>query len=314
MLEFPIEIAEANFYITNICNLTCNNCITFNNLNFKGHYNWKDYESKNLLWPSYIHPKKVTLIGGEPFSNPDILNWVTGIRQLWPAHDNMSVTTNGTFFNKKKYQEIAKTIISLKIRLEVSVHSPQQYQDTYNYLTAMLAEMNIPYRYTWKETDLNDRIYDLPAGVTIDDLKGQDDETKFIHATKGYTLFTLAKKYIFQSNAIKFIDKKQIVMYQSDPNIAHEMCCYKDFHYVYKGDLYKCHVPAVSRDFSNQYILEENSLDLINRYKPCDPTDDPDQINNFLSNIENSIDQCSLCPTKLNIKPALPYHEFSNKN
>jgi organic radical activating enzyme len=306
MLEFPIAISEANFYITNFCNLSCDNCITFSNLNFKGHYKWDDYEQKNKRWPEYISPRKVTLIGGEPFSNPDILNWVHGIKSLWPTHDNMSVTTNGTFFNKKKYREIAKEIIKQKIRLEVSVHSPNDYQSIRDNLISILEELEIPYRHTWKETDLSDRVNDLPNGITLENLKGQDDETKFVHAIDGHALFTLARKYWFQSNAIKFVDNQNISMYQSDSDVSHEKCCYKDFHYIYKGDLYKCHVPAVSQDFINQFNVDQRSVDLIKKYQPCDPTGNTQEIKSFLNRIEKSIEHCSLCPSKLNLQLALP--------
>lgn len=305
MQDFPISISEANFYITNVCNLTCNNCITFSNLDFKGHYYWETYKDKISLWPKFIKPRKITIIGGEPFSNPDILNWVCGVRSLWPTHDNFTVATNGTFFRKKKYLEIAKEIVKLKIRLEVSVHSPKDYQNIKDNLLSLLKEMEIPYRVTWQETDLSDRKDDLPKGMTLEDLKGKDDETKFIHLNQGYTLFTLSRKYLFQSNAIKFIDKKNISMYQSNSEESHKKCCYKDFHYIYKGDLYKCHVPAVGQDFTSQFNVDDRSLSLIKNYRPCNPTDSADEIRNFLLKIENSIESCSVCPSKLNIQPAL---------
>lgn len=306
MLNPPIAISEANFYITNFCNLSCDNCITFSNLNFIGHYEWSDYESKNKLWPIYITPRKVTLIGGEPFTNPDILNWVYGIRSLWPDHDNMSVTTNGTFFNKKRYREIAKHIIKSKIRLEVSVHSAKDYDRILNDLLSILKEVGIEYRCIDITVDMNDREYDLAEGMTQEDLEKSNDEKKFVHKYEGHTLFTISKKYIFQSNTITFIDKKNIKMNQNDPITSHSKCCLIDFHFIYKGDLYKCHVPSVGQDFMNQFVLEERSAELIKKYKPCDPTDDPGNIMNFLKNILNPIEQCSLCPSRLNLHIALP--------
>ena len=38
------------FYITNVCNLTCTGCNRFNNYKFKGFQRWADYKEEYTQW------------------------------------------------------------------------------------------------------------------------------------------------------------------------------------------------------------------------------------------------------------------------
>jgi len=294
---FPYPVKEANFYITNICNLSCRNCITFSNLDVKKDYKWCDYKDKNTKWASLIIPEKVCIIGGEPFLNSDILNWVSGIHSLWPEHKNMSIATNGTLFKKNHYKDLAKKVLEKRIRLEVSVHHPDEYENILNSLLDILSDLSIPYIKEYTSVDVNDREYILASGITSIDMEESEDETKYIHAIDGYTLFTLSRKYIFQNNAVATIKTNNIQLHNTDPIKTHKDCCYKDFHYIFRGDLYKCHIPSVGRDLANDYIIDKRSLDLINNYIPCNPFNQKELILDFLSKIENPIPQCSVCST-----------------
>lgn len=102
---FPV----VEFYITNVCNLTCRGCNRFNDLNFKGHYRWSDHAELYESWSRRINIDKISIIGGEPTLNPDLELWVSNLRRLWPKSDIM-IQTNGTYFRSyftnfwKKYK------------------------------------------------------------------------------------------------------------------------------------------------------------------------------------------------------------------
>ena len=66
------KLPRVEFYITNVCNLNCDNCNRFNNFAFSGHYRWADYESSFKEWSKIIDFPEIAIIGGEPFANPDL--------------------------------------------------------------------------------------------------------------------------------------------------------------------------------------------------------------------------------------------------
>lgn len=89
---FPV----VEFYITNVCNLTCRGCNRFNDNNFKGHQYWADHAEVYETWAKRLDLPRIVIIGGEPTLNPDLELWVMNLRRLWPEAVIM-VQTNGTY-------------------------------------------------------------------------------------------------------------------------------------------------------------------------------------------------------------------------
>jgi organic radical activating enzyme len=99
------------FYITNVCNLNCSNCRSFNNFSFKGHQRWEDFKDQYQAWAEILDIDMISILGGEPMLNPDFLQWLNGIALLWSG-SNIVINTNGTQLDRwpelygilKKYQ------------------------------------------------------------------------------------------------------------------------------------------------------------------------------------------------------------------
>ena len=119
-----MHITNAEFYITNVCNLSCNNCNRFNNYNFKGAQQWKDLSTIYSQWAKILTFDRMSIIGGEPFTNPDLSNWLIGLSELWP-NTNLAVTTNGT--KLKLSNHIIEIMREKKIKLRISLHSKDLY-------------------------------------------------------------------------------------------------------------------------------------------------------------------------------------------
>jgi hypothetical protein len=110
------------FYINNQCNLTCKNCATLSNYDFKGHYFYKDYIDYYEKWSELVDFSEIDLAGGEPFLHPDLITWSREIRRLWP-NSFIWVYTNGTLLGYKENIEKAKEIIDLGVGIHISCHS-----------------------------------------------------------------------------------------------------------------------------------------------------------------------------------------------
>ena len=78
-----IKIPKAEFYITNVCNLTCSRCNRFNDHAFKGWQKWSDYEQSYKNWSEKIQIDQLVILGGEPLLNPSICQWIAGINSIF---------------------------------------------------------------------------------------------------------------------------------------------------------------------------------------------------------------------------------------
>ena len=76
MIPNRIKIPKVEFYITNICNLTCEDCNRFNNHDFKGWQAWDDFKETYQQWSQYVELDQVVILGGEPLLNPTFIDWI----------------------------------------------------------------------------------------------------------------------------------------------------------------------------------------------------------------------------------------------
>ena len=79
------------FYITNVCNLTCNGCNRYNNYKFSGFWPWAEAEPVIRAWAEKIDVRHPVILGGEPLLHPDIVNWITGLREIFPNYSGVQV-------------------------------------------------------------------------------------------------------------------------------------------------------------------------------------------------------------------------------
>jgi organic radical activating enzyme len=279
-IKFPIPIKEVQYYINNTCNLTCKNCASFNNFNFKGYFKWETFKDKNSKWPKYIKPGRVSILGGEPFLNPDFLSWIEGVRSAWSKHENLTIVTNGTLFAKEKYISYIRSALELNFKFEISIHHERYYQESLNQFKKILDGMGIKHYEKFEYDPAYTNQYDLRI------IKSKKYDRPIAFFLKAYEFENIGIEST--TNTINF--------YSNDMEKAHSMCGANQCHYIVKGDLYKCVLTGVGKVFSEQYTLNKEALKLIQNYKGCDPTSDEDMIRDFILNIKNPIEQCKLCP------------------
>jgi len=117
---FPV----VEFYITNVCNLTCRGCNRFNNYNFKGHQCWNDHASAYEAWSRRLDIPRITILGGEPTLNPDLELWASNLRRLWPDAVIM-VQSNGTYQKELHFDLWFK----YRVGFGLSLHDPNTAEE-----------------------------------------------------------------------------------------------------------------------------------------------------------------------------------------
>jgi hypothetical protein len=121
---------KVDFYITNVCNLTCERCNRFNNFDFKGWQKWSDYEETYARWSQLVQLRAITIMGGEPFLNPTLSDWVQNLNRLFEIE--IQILTNGSRFSHAKnlYQHMLYRSPQTQARnhIGVSLHNMNDFE------------------------------------------------------------------------------------------------------------------------------------------------------------------------------------------
>jgi hypothetical protein len=292
MIPNRIKIPKVEFYITNVCNLTCEDCNRFNNHDFKGWQAWDDFKETYQQWSQYVELDQVVILGGEPLLNPTLIDWIKGINQLWQC--NVQILSNGTRINHVHgLYEVLSTIITKangttnKNFIGISIHN-QSYleefeQELAKFVTGPLQKLD---KNHFKNRHNADFLY-----------------------TDGHIRIPIWIQDKFSSSAIKIQSNGKFTLHSSDPADAHAICPiaqYKSYHFI-RGKLYKCGPVALFPEFDQQHEFDISPEDrtLLNSYKPLAIEEFETLGQEFLNNIDNPIPQCKFCPAQNNSRKIL---------
>jgi len=262
------RIFDGAFNITNVCNLTCSGCESFNNFNFRNHFRFDDYKYLYKRWSEQVSINIVTIHGGEPFTNPDILNWAHGLKELWPDAVKHYVSSNGSLL--KNHIDTAKQLLDLGWYIDISVHDRALYNDIEPAIKTILEDR--PYR-----------------------VVQNGEDTKLVGHNNNQTYFNIYETIDFISSARVGIDKGKWQFHSSNKKAAHRVCLGGEppCTHFNKGLLYQCHLTSVSADLIQQFPLEQRAVELLQQYKPAHPDDD---LTDFFQTLHKPMPQCALCP------------------
>lgn len=308
------KIDYAEFYITNVCNYACTNCNRFNNLNLKGFQKWQDFKDEYKTFSQRLDIKEIAILGGEPFLNPDIYNWIDGIAGLWP-NSKIKITTNGS---RRKDQKLLQMLMHYQGRVYIcySCHDENYFEPMHNSIMDFLP--NSTFEVIWKTQEWKDD-YDHIQGdgwpsdvIDITDSKNYvwlkqelDNINVSIYSYQNRYYNVENKKYarlesawFFNNTAIKNKESTLYVEATSNENKAHSVCISQDCHHFINGTLSKCMIPYtldVAIKQGNIKISKED-YKLLTSYKPLKADATENEFTNFIKNLENPIDQCKFCP------------------
>lgn len=279
-----ILLNRLEFYITNVCNLTCDGCNRYNNYKFTGWQSWDEAKPILTEWAKKIEIKHPVILGGEPLLNPDIVKWITGLRKLWPEHSGVQVQSNGTRIDRVRGLFDALNPLEGNW-IGISIHNPDDREEIFQRIRNFLR---------------NDVIETQDKNHPI----GSDFQ--FIHRkTNTHVHAWMSNKFV-QSN-ITLQPDGRYTLYNSNPTLAHENCTFRRFknYHMIRGKIYKCGPSALMPEFDQQYNFDISDEDrtLLYSYQPLSVDEFDTRGQEFFNNIDNEIPQCKFCPESYEYKP-----------
>jgi len=257
----------AEFYITNVCNLTCPQCNRFNNRKFKGHYQFD--LNKYQEWANVVDIKTCSILGGEPTLNPNLAQWIRGIRTCWPTTQG-KLATNGTRLQISP--DVISALADSNWEVCVSVHNNLMREHVLNEITK-----------TFGYCKFNEFVYynGFLNGMRVTSQDGIE--------------FEITNGANFHANIFK---DSEYQLHTSDAELAHTACTMKKCHHFIDAKLYKCGVVYLLPEYFKQ--IGQAVPELYSQYQPLEPANITQSVINDLSN--KSIPQCQFCPDKLEFK------------
>lgn len=298
-MKYHLNYCE--FYITNVCNLNCTNCNRFNNYNFKGNYSWNLYKDEYKKWAKILDINSISILGGEPSLNPEFLDYVQGIRYLWP-NSKISITTNGTQLHR--WKNLYEVLLKNKIYIDMSVHNHDQWNEKVSYSKKLLSdpiveddfidnpeigvfslfedlvnqknrEWQIWYNKvkadSWPQCNTPytfDLLPDVVKKECIDDFNLDIESYKVNKKLKRGTRLTDRNGVVIGlSKSDQFYsaavqyNNKKLSLHNSNPKKAIAGCRMKKCHHFIDGKLYKCGVSGILPNFIKQFPVSIDQAD-----------------------------------------------------
>lgn len=281
--------SKVEFYITNVCNLTCDNCNRFNNFNFRGHQRWADLADTYRRWGQLVDLKSIVLMGGEPLLNPTVKDWIPGLTDIFNC--DVQILTNGLQLNKVPglYETVVPYANQPKrfVHFQVSLHNVNHFDYLREQITQFL-QGPIKEWGTHLGRDAPPFHRDYKAFYTA-----QDKNNVQINMHVDNSFFTAAVQQ----------DKNgRYQVHNSDALEAHARCGfvqYKSYHFI-DGKLYKCGPVALLPEFDRQIGLDltEHQRKVMNSYSPFTVDQVEQQGIDIITQIDNPIAQCQFCPVQ----------------
>lgn len=293
---------KIDFYITNVCNLTCEHCNRFNNHDFRGWQRWSDYKETYRRWGELIGLTSATIMGGEPFLNATLTDWVNGINNTFGIE--VQILTNGTRFRappRDLYEALARyqsPKTSAKNHLGVSIHRLDEEENIIEDIRSFLDS---------KVTILSKEENTWGADWHLVDKNGV--------AVNVYRVTKFSKSAIIPLPP-SADGSPRFTLHRSDPVEAHRNCSFaqfKSYHFI-KGALYKCAPAALLREFDDQYLFDiraEERQIIYYGYQPLTVENFHTYLPRWLEIVDNPIPQCQLCPSKFDRHDIFPVRKGS---
>ena len=305
MTDTRYKIDKGEFYITNVCNLNCDQCNRFNDYNFRGWQRWSDYADQYTRWSKLIDVKHLVILGGEPLLNPSILDWIQGLNHLWDR--TVQILTNGTQLNRVPglYEALLWPNANpdhVKNWIGVSVHNINDMDYFLQQARQFLQEPIAEYR-DKMQIDKWGNSTTYGADVALKDRNG--------------VMVCFSLQDSFYNAAVQKNSNGELTLYDNNPQEAHDNCgfvLWKNYHFI-RGKLYKCGPSALFPEFDQQHPLAISNEDraLINSYKPFSVDQIEQQGIEILKNIDLMIPQCKFCPVPADMQQRQIFATLKNK-
>lgn len=260
-------LEELTIYISHTCDLACDNCFTFNNLNWGGHYSPPDL-SKFKEFSNQVQFEEVFILGGEATTNPHLESWMKWVEVLWPTAKHW-IVTNGR--NMDRLNKAYPHWWENGWNVEISAHSPKDLEQVINWLNFNCT--GIEYEKFFCD-------------------KHEDGDWHYKLKINGKEIGELSEAWSFYNIPAVLKDYKPITWNElADKEEQHSLCPSKYCLHLFKERFYRCPQQALLPELAKKFRIEEPYKSIAEQDTGCDV----DQFLEWIKTQEQPQEHCRLC-------------------
>lgn len=262
MLKPTLPFVET--MLTQVCNLSCLGCTNYSDLKFSSYVPWDQGKQDLSAWLEKIDIPDFGLIGGEPLINPEVREWIRGVRDLMPS-SQIRFTTNGLLLDKHfdvvdLLKDIDNSVLKITVHIDDSRIDSAIERIFDRYAFEPVIEYGIK---RWKSGNFRFQI---------------NRPERFTKSYQG--------------------DFPNITPHDSNPADAFSVCCQQQCPLLYNSAIYKCSTSGLLPDLLTKLDNTDSSwrpyVDLSDSSISLDST--PEEINQFINNFGLPHRICRMCP------------------
>jgi organic radical activating enzyme len=218
MKKLPLPFIET--MITQACNLSCEGCTNYSDLKHTGYIKWDQGKQWLEPWLDILDIPDFGIIGGEPLVNPELDQWILGLRELMPE-SQLRLTTNGLLLHKwPQLLSLINYIGNVVFKVTVHVDDAELEQQINNIFQSQ----------QWKPVTE----YGISRWKNTHNVRLQINRPQ-----------TFLKTYIGVYD--------NMAPHHSQPADAFSACVQKTCPLLYQGKIYKCSTSALLLDTLNRF-------------------------------------------------------------
>ena len=265
-MKLSLEFLEIMLIRT--CNLSCQGCTTFSDLTYNGYITWEQGRSWLEPWTKRIDIQAAGLMGGEPLINPQVKQWLVGIRELLPLAQ-IRFVTNGLLL--ERHWDVVELLNDLgNTVLKISHHIDDARIES--------AIDRVFSSYMWQ-----------PVNEYGIDRWRTDRENRFQIARPERFMRTFKNDYA------------SMAPHDSNPADAFAVCVQKRCPLLYNGELYKCGTVGLTPELLDRYNWPNRAL-----WEPyvnhgLSPDCANEALESFINNYGKPHAICRQCPTATDV-------------
>jgi organic radical activating enzyme len=253
----------AEIMVTQACNLSCHGCTNYSDLVHKGYLTWQQGREQIAPWLERLDIPDFGIIGGEPMLNPEIQQWLIGIRELLPK-SQIRFTTNGLLLKNMDVIRLCHDIGNVVFKITKHLDSPE--------IDSIIDEINS--NFEWETVTE----FGITRQKTSNNLRLQINQPK-----------TFLKTYLGNYKTMR--------PHNSVPEESFAICCQRTCPLIYNGKLYKCSTTGLLEDTLKRFghLDDENWKPFLTSGLSPDCSDA--ELKEFIDNFEKPHKTCGQCPT-----------------
>jgi organic radical activating enzyme len=251
--------------ITQTCNLSCAGCTNYSDLLHQGYLTWDEGKEQIEPWLRRVDIPDFGILGGEPLMNPQIRDWIIGLRELMPD-SQIRFTTNGLLLDRNF--DIIDLLADIgNCVFKIAVHKQDENLEK-------VIKRVFDY-FDWEPV--------IEYGVSR-------------YRTKNNMRFHVRRpNYFYKTFQGPYTDMRP---HDNIPADAFDVCCQQTCPLIYNGKIYKCSTSGLLKDTLTRFN-DPN----IEQWQPylfdgLDSNCSELELDKFLSNFGKPHSMCQMCPTK----------------